>query len=201
VEVHLFDDYWEDLGTIKSYYEANIALTDPNPRFRFNSPEAPIYTEARHLPPSEIVGGTITKSMIVDGSVIGDGAVVVNSIIGLRCRIGKNVTIRNSIIMGSDYYQMSREVAADLIDNRPPIGVGDGSVIERAIIDKGCRIGKNVQIKLCDGMPANADLGDVVIRDGIIVVPAGTVLPDGSLLYTPHANSDRSVSLVSSGGF
>jgi glucose-1-phosphate adenylyltransferase len=185
VQVHLFHDYWEDIGTIKSYYEANLALTGSSPPFRFATSQAPIYTKTRHLPPSMIEGATIKRSMVVDGSIIGAGTIIENSVIGLRCRIGKNVTIRNSIIMGSDFYQTADEMAADLADNRPPIGIGDECLIERAIIDKGCRIGKKVQVTVREGMELSPNLGDVVIRDGIIVLPAGTLLPDGNILYRP----------------
>ncbi len=185
VHVHLFDDYWEDIGTIKSYYDANMALIGPNPPFRFASPETPIYTEARHLPPSVVDSASIRRCMIVDGCLIGEDAVLENSVIGLRCRIGHKVTIRNSIIMGNDSYQSAREVSADLQHGQPPVGIGDGSVIERAIIDKGCRIGKNVRIGPHAGATAKLQLPDVVIRDGIIVLPTGTIVPDGSVLGIP----------------
>jgi glucose-1-phosphate adenylyltransferase len=181
VQVHLFQDYWQDIGTIQSYYEANLALTGPDPPFRFAFPEAPIYTEALYLPPSEIEGATIRRTTIVDGCRIGAGSVLENAVLGLRSRIGKNVTIRDSIIMGSYRYQSAREVSADLASGRPPVGIGDNSVIERAIIDKGCRIGKDVQITARDGI-AKVHPGDIVVQDGIVVLPAGTVLPDGSRL-------------------
>ena len=185
VQVHLFNDYWEDIGTIRSYYEANLALTGPAPPFRFASAEAPIYTKTRDLPPSEIEGATIRRSLIVNGCVIGEGTMIENSVIGPGCRIGRNVTIRNSIIMGADCYQCESELAADRAADRPPIGIGDGSVIERAIIDKGCRIGKTVRIEAAAGPPADADIGEVVIRGGIAVLPAGTELPNGTALGRP----------------
>ena len=105
VQVHLFDGYWEDIGTIKSFYEANLALAKPDAPFDLASAEAPIYSHARFLPPTRIDGATIRGSLVADGSMIEEGAVIENSLIGLRCRIGRNVTIRNSIVMGNDFYE------------------------------------------------------------------------------------------------
>ena len=189
VHVHVFDDYWEDIGTIKSYYDANLALAGPNPPFRFASPEAPIYTEARHLPPSVVDSATVTRSMIVDGCLIGEGAVLENSLIGLRCRMGKNVAIRNSIIMGNDFYESAKQIAADVANNRPPLGIGEGSIVESAIVDKGCRIGKNVRISPRQVTTPDLAAEDVVIRDGIVVLPTGTVVPDGCTLGNPVQHS------------
>lgn len=178
VHVHLFDDYWEDIGTIRSFYEANLDLTLPNAPFKIEDANSPIYTHARSLPPTRCDGVHVKRSLISDGCVIGEGSVIENSVIGLRCRIGKNVTIANSILMGADNYQTSEELLADGREGIPTVGVGDGSYLDGVIVDKNCRIGEGVHIqggdvvKVPDGSP-------IVIQDGIIVIPKETILPDG----------------------
>lgn len=179
VQLHLFDGYWEDIGTIRSFYEANLQLAQPNPPFSMSSATSPIYTRARFLPPTRIDGAQITGSLIADGCVIEPGAKVENSVIGLRCRIGRDVTIRNTVLMGADYYEPSAKVAQNDTDGLPRIGVGPGSVIDGAIIDKNCRIGANSRI-VNDSERTDYD-GDAgcVVRDGVIVVPKNAVLPPG----------------------
>ena len=146
VQVHLFDGYWEDIGTIKSFYEANLALAKPNAPFDLASAEAPIYSHARFLPPTRIDGAAVRGSLVAEGSMIEEGAVIENSVIGVRCRIGRNVTIRNSIVMGNDFYEMPEWMAVHRANGNPPLGVGEGSHVEGAIIDKNCRIGRNTRI-------------------------------------------------------
>jgi glucose-1-phosphate adenylyltransferase len=178
VQVHLFDDYWEDIGTIRAFYEANLSLANPNPPFDLASPSAPVYSRARYLPPSLLQDARIRDSLIADGCRIGKGAVIENSIIGLRCMIGENVTIRNSIVMGSDYYLMEDE-ARRRDSNHPCVGIGEGSVIEGAIVDKNCCIGNNVRVVNEQGIVDGEDAEDCVIRDGIPVVVKNAELPDG----------------------
>jgi glucose-1-phosphate adenylyltransferase len=176
VQTHLFDGYWEDIGTIKAFYDANLALTSKTPPFKFVDADAPIYTHARFLPPTRVDGAHITGSLIADGCEIDEGADIQGSVIGLRYKIGKNANIKDTFLMGADRYEYSNNGSSDL----PPIGVGEGSKIEGAIIDKNCRIGKNVTIRLADKSIENADFGDkVVVRDGVIVVKKDAVLPDG----------------------
>ncbi|MEX0819522.1 MAG: glucose-1-phosphate adenylyltransferase [Pirellulaceae bacterium] len=174
VQAHLYDDYWEDIGTIKAFYESTLSLTSPNPPFDFYLPEAPIYSRARFLPPTNVDEATIKGSMIADGCKIGKGAVIENSVIGLRCKIGENVTIRNSILMGADFYETE-----DHRDGRTAVGIGDGSVIEGAILDKNCRIGQNVRIVNEAAVENSDDAEDCVIRDQIPIVLKDAVLPDG----------------------
>jgi glucose-1-phosphate adenylyltransferase len=172
VHVHLFDGYWEDIGTIRAFYEANLALALPDAPFPMNVPNSPIYTRARFLPPSRIDGATIKNSLVADGCEIGAGSKIINSVIGLRCRIGRNVEIRESILMGADYYDDGEEEAAHL-------RIGDESVIHGAIVDKNCRIGAGVHVHCpphCEDRPIDANC---VIRDGIIVVQKGATLPNG----------------------
>ena len=182
VQCHLFDGYWEDIGTIKSFFEANLQLADPCPAFDLSMPGAPIYTQGRFLPPSRIDRATIRGSLVADGCRIEEGAVVENSIIGLRCVIGRNATIRNSILMGNDYYELPHEIAADAAAGIAPLGVGSGSHIEGAIIDKNCRIGCNVRVVNTTGIENSEETPFGMVRDGIFVVPKGTTLPDGWVL-------------------
>jgi glucose-1-phosphate adenylyltransferase len=182
VQCHLFDGYWEDIGTIRSFFEANLQLADPNPPFDLSMPGAPIYTQGRFLPPSRIDRVTIRGSLVADGCRIEEGGVVENSIIGLRCVIGRNVTIRNSILMGNDSYELSEELAAGAAAGIAPLGVGEGSHIEGAIIDKNCRVGRNVRLVNSRGLENSEESPYGMIRDGIFVVPKGTTLPDGWVL-------------------
>jgi glucose-1-phosphate adenylyltransferase len=177
VQIHLFDGYWEDIGTIRSFYEANLELADSNPPFQLAS-EPSIFSRPRFLPPSRMDGATIKRSLLADGCVIDAGAVIENSVIGLRCRIGKDVTIRNSVIMGNDSYDTPEEIRARRAEGRPSIGIGEGTVIDGAIVDKNCSIGRNVRLVNHQGTEHQGDLGEVVVRDGIIVVPKGSELPD-----------------------
>lgn len=171
VYVHLFDDYWEDIGTIGAFFEANLALTRPNPPFLLDHPNAPIYTRARFLPPSRIERANIRDSLVADGCVIGEGAVIENSIIGLRSVVGANCVIRNSIIMGNDFYESP-------VAGRPPLMIGENSYIENAIVDKNCRIGRNVRIVNAEGLKEAPETEYCMIRDGVTVIPKDTVLPD-----------------------
>ena len=177
VQVQLFDGYWEDIGTIKAFYDANIALAGVAPPFEFVVEDAPVYSRPRFLPPTRVEDARVSLSMVADGCVIGAGTVIENSVIGLRCHIGENVTIRNSVLMGNDYYERPDQLAENRTQGRPNVGIGAGTVIDGAIIDKNCRIGQNVRIDTDTSQ--DADHGDVVIRDGVIVVPKGKTLADG----------------------
>lgn len=179
VFVHLFDGYWEDIGTIQSFFEANLQLAKPNPPFDLTSVGMPIFTRSRSLAPSRFNGATIRDSLIADGCRIEAGATIENSVIGLRCKIGKNVVIRNAVIMGHDFYQESDQVAADVAAGRPPLGIGDGTIIERAIVDKNVRIGRNVRIVNEREVRERADDGIAAICDGITCVVKDAVMPDG----------------------
>lgn len=179
VQVHLFDGYWEDIGTIKSFFQANIDLAMPNPPFDLNSRWAPLYSRARFLPPTKVDGATVRSSLLADGCTIGEGTVIENSVIGLRCRIGRNVTIRNSVLMGADFYQSPQDLDADRAAGRPPVAIGDGTTIEGAIVDKNCRIGRNVTIINRQGVENAEETPQAMICDGVVVVPKEATLPDG----------------------
>jgi glucose-1-phosphate adenylyltransferase len=174
VRVHLFDGYWEDIGTIKSFYEANLQLASRNPPFDLAPAAAPIYSRPRFLPPSRIHGATIRQSLVADGCMIEEGARIENSIIGLRAVIGRDVIVRNSILMGNDFYD-----SPDGPSGRIPLGVGPGSHIEEAIIDKNCRIAAGVRVLNSRGLSDTEEDQCGMIRDGIVVIPKGTTLPDG----------------------
>lgn len=179
VQTHLFDGYWEDIGTIKAFYEANLSLAKSNPPFELSSPEAPIYSRARFLPPTLLEGATVRGSLVAEGCRVGQGAVIENSVVGLRCIIGEGVTIRDSIIMGADEYESQAQLDANVRLGRPNIGIGAGSVIHGAIIDKNCRIGRNVRIINQRGLEdAGGDEDDCVVRDGIPCVVKEGVLAD-----------------------
>ena len=173
VQTHLFDGYWEDIGTIKSFYDANLNLASPDAEFDLISTDHPIYTRSRFLPPTQMSGARIKNSLIADGCRIGEGAVIENSIIGLRTIVGKNVTIKNSIIMGAADYERD--------DNkRIPLGIDEGTLIDGAIVDLDCRIGKNVKIiGNADQPDSDLEHSICVVRDGIPIIIKKSVLEDG----------------------
>lgn len=181
VHMHPFDGYWEDIGTIGAFYEANLALASPTPPFDFSDEKSPIYTRPRYLPPTLLERATVTESLISDGCVIQPGTEIEKSVVGLRCRIGRNTKIKNSILMGADFYETDEERARNDAENRPQLGIGEGSVIETALIDKNCRIGKNVRIGPCTNAE-DADLEFGMIRDGIFVIPKSTTIPDNTVI-------------------
>ncbi|MEX0824878.1 MAG: glucose-1-phosphate adenylyltransferase [Pirellulaceae bacterium] len=177
VQLHLFDDYWEDIGTIRAFYEANLSLASKTPPFDLNRPEAVIYSRPRFLPPSLMEDVKVHGSLIADGCLIGKGAVIENSVIGLRTVIGDNVTIRDSVVMGSDFTEPKDEPVED--PSGIPFGIGENSVIEGAILDKNCRIGSNVRVVNEAGTEYQGEEDPVQIRDGIPIVIKNAVLPNG----------------------
>jgi glucose-1-phosphate adenylyltransferase len=177
--VHLFDGYWEDIGTIRSFFEANLALAASERPFDLESANAPLYTRPRFLPPSRFDGATVRHSLIADGCVLEDGAVVENSVVGVRCHIGRGVVIRNSVLLGVDEYETAAESAAAAALGQPPMAIGDGTFIEGAIIDKNCRIGRHVRIANDAGVETSEETPEAMVRDGIACVQKGAILPDG----------------------
>ncbi len=179
VQAHLFDGYWEDLGTIQAYHAANLALTADDPPFAFHSPEGVIYTHMRNLPPARVSAAGVSGCLISDGCVIGAGTRLERSVVGVRSRIGHNVTLRDAVVLGANYYEGERRAVVP--PGAPPLGVGDDSVLERVILDKNCRVGRGVRLVNRDGV-RDAEGDNYVIRDGIIVVPGGAAVPDGTVL-------------------
>ncbi|HEY8413454.1 MAG TPA: glucose-1-phosphate adenylyltransferase [Pyrinomonadaceae bacterium] len=182
VQAFMFDGYWEDIGTIGAFYRANLDLTTKIPKFNLFDAEAPVYTRARYLPPSKVEETEINDSIISEGCII-NGAKVTNSVIGLRSRISQGVQIDASFMMGADIYQTFEEMRSDLSKGLPRVGVGAGTVIKRAIIDKNARIGSNARL-LNEAGTAEADGpgGAYFIRDSIIIVPKSAVIPDGTVI-------------------
>lgn len=178
VQVHVFDGYWEDIGTIRSFYEANLALCSNNPPFDLMSPDAPVYSRARYLPPTFMSDASVKGSLVADGCQIGKGSKIENSIIGLRCKIGENVHIKDSIIMGADFYEDNLPPGENN-DSDIPLAIGSGSFIEGAIVDKNCRIGQNVVVTCPDDTPdSDVENPQFVIRDGVPILVKGAVIPD-----------------------
>ena len=172
VSAFIFQGYWEDIGTIRAFYEANLDLTDVVPEYSFFEPESPIYTHPRFLPGSKINGATLRQAIVSDGCIISD-AHLERCVVGIRSVIQSGATIRNSIVMGADYFELGQTDSS-----QPPIGIGRNCVIDRAIIDKNARISDGVVISP-EGKPSNLDGDNYFIRDGIVVIPKNAVIPAG----------------------
>lgn len=177
---YVYQGYWEDIGTIKAFFDANLDLSNEVPKFNFFDTQAPIYTHARYLPASKIVRGQLERAMISDGCVIVD-AHIEHAVIGIRSRIEAGAVIKDSILMGHDDYETPGELMAMQERGVPPLGVGKNTYIERAIVDKNARIGENVRISP-KGKPENYDGPNFYIRDGIVVVPKNAVIHSGTVL-------------------
>jgi glucose-1-phosphate adenylyltransferase len=176
VFAYLHQGYWEDIGTIRAFYEANLDLCEPLPRFNFYDATAPVFSHARYLPPSKIIKSQIERSVIADGCIIND-ALIEHSLIGVRSRIDAGAIIRDTLVMGHDFYETPERAH----QGAPPMGVGPETVIERTIVDKNARIGANVRITP-DGKPLELDGRNFYVRDGIVVIPKNAVIPDGTII-------------------
>jgi glucose-1-phosphate adenylyltransferase len=182
VQAYLFDGYWEDIGTISAFYRANLDLTTKIPKFNLFDAEAPVFTRARYLPPSKVEESQILDSILSDGCIV-NGATITNSVIGLRSRIGKGVRVDSSFLMGADYYQSIEEMRVDLVAGKPRVGIGEETVINRAIIDKNARIGGGVRLlNEARVIHADGEAGTYYIREGIIIVPKNAVIRDGTIV-------------------
>jgi glucose-1-phosphate adenylyltransferase len=182
VQAYLFNDYWEDIGTIAAFYKANLDMTSAIPPFNLFDAEAPLFTRARYLPPSKIDDCEIRDSIISDGCII-NGAKINRSVIGLRSRIAEGAQIDAAYMMGADFYQTLEDMVADREAARPRVGVGENTIIRRALIDKNARIGKDVRL-LNEAAAETADGPDGMyyIRDRIIIVPKNALIPDGTVV-------------------
>lgn len=184
VQAYLYNGYWEDIGTIEAFYDANLALTQqPQPPFSFYDEQAPIYTRARYLPPTKLLDSHITESMIGEGSIIKECRIS-HSVLGIRSRIEAGCLIEDSLLMGADYYEpfVERQCSLDKEKNIP-MGIGADTTIRRAIIDKNARIGRDVKIINKDRVQeAEREKQGFFIRNGIIVVFKGAVIPDGTVI-------------------
>ncbi len=183
VQAYLFDDYWEDIGTIEAFYEANLTLTrQPQPPFSFYDEKAPIYTRARYLPPSKLLDCHITESIIGEGCIL-KNCQIQHSVLGVRSRIEAGCVIDNSLLMGADFYQPFAERNTNCETRQIPMGIGANTTIRRAIIDKNAHIGCDVQIINKDRVEeAERESEGFYIRNGIIVVMKNAVIPDGTII-------------------
>ncbi|AZB73554.1 glucose-1-phosphate adenylyltransferase [Synechococcus elongatus] len=182
-QAFLFNDYWEDIGTIASFYEANLALTQqPSPPFSFYDEQAPIYTRARYLPPTKLLDCQVTQSIIGEGCILKQ-CTVQNSVLGIRSRIEADCVIQDALLMGADFYETSELRHQNRANGKVPMGIGSGTTIRRAIIDKNAHIGQNVQIVNKDHVE-EADREDLgfMIRSGIVVVVKGAFIPDNTVI-------------------
>jgi glucose-1-phosphate adenylyltransferase len=176
VFAYLHQGYWEDIGTIRAFYEANLDLCEPLPKFNFYDATAPVFSHARYLPPTKIIKSQVERSVIADGCIIND-ALIEHSLIGVRSRIEAGATIRDTLVMGHDFYETPERAHP----GAPPMGVGPGTVIERTIVDKNACIGAGVRITP-DGKPSEVDGRNFYVRDGIVIIPKNAVIPDGTLI-------------------
>jgi glucose-1-phosphate adenylyltransferase len=180
VASYQYDGYWTDIGNIYSFFEANLALTDEIPPFNLFDNSNAVYTRARMLPPAKISGTTLEKAIISEGCII-NASRIEHSVIGIRSRIGYGTTIVSSYLMGTDYYETIEEMTHATERGLPTLGIGDRCYIKNAIIDKNCRIGNDVRINGSDQLE-NTDHSLYTIKDGIVVVKKGAILPDGFVI-------------------
>lgn len=179
----LFNDYWEDIGTIGAFYEANLALTDqPNPAFSFYDEKFPIYTRPRYLPPSKLQDSQVTQSIIGEGSLL-KACSIHNCVLGVRTRVEDDVVLQDTLVMGADYFESSEEREVLRERGGTPIGVGQGTTVRRAILDKNVRIGRNVTIVNKDHVD-EADRPELnfYIRNGIVVIVKNGTIADGTTI-------------------
>lgn len=172
-----YGGYWTDIGNIYSFFEANLALTMDIPPFNLFDENNTVFSRARMLPPSKISGTTITQTIIAEGTII-HAASIANSVIGIRARIGAGSIIESCYIMGNDFYETIAEIAHDFDRGLPKVGIGDNCNMKNVIIDKDCRIGNNVIIKGGTHL-ADSDHSLYTVKDGIVVIKKGSVVPDG----------------------
>jgi glucose-1-phosphate adenylyltransferase len=177
---YVFQGYWEDIGTIRSFFEANLDLVSELPRFNFFDMSAPIFSRPRYLPGSKINGAQIDHAVISDGCII-NHARITQSIVGLRTIVGSGTELNRVIILGSDYYESQESVDHHETEGRPRIGIGANCRIENAIIDKNARIGNNVTISAA-GKEQDVDHDLYYVRDGVIIIPKNAIIPNGTVI-------------------
>ncbi|MFQ3651980.1 MAG: sugar phosphate nucleotidyltransferase [Gemmataceae bacterium] len=175
VHAYQFHGYWQDLGhSIRTYHESQLALASDQPPFDFHTPDGVIYTHMRNLPASRVQAAQVEQSLISEGCVIEPNVELYHSLVGLRARVGAGTVLRETVVCGADRYDTPETPG-------PPLGIGPNCLIERAILDKDCRIGANVRI-LARGRPERLDAENYVVREGILVVPKGAILPDNTFI-------------------
>lgn len=180
VRAYLFNGHWEDIGTIRSFYHANLDLAAVMPKFNLFDADAPIYTRPRYLPGSKLVDCVVKDSLISDGCIL-NRVEIIHSVIGVRARIESGTRLENTLMMGADYYQSLPELADDRQHGLPWMGIGENTTIRNAIIDKNVRIGSNVRI-LNEAGHEEFDGDNYYIREGIVVIPKGATITDGTII-------------------
>jgi glucose-1-phosphate adenylyltransferase len=183
VQAYLFKGYWEDIGTIEAFYNSNLALTkQPQPDFSFYEEKYPIYTRSRYLPPTKLLDATVTDSMIGEGCILKQCRIS-HCVLGVRTRVESECVIEDTLIMGADFYESLSVRQAKLNQGDQPVGIGVGSTIRQAIVDKNARIGSNVQIINKDRIEeANREDEGFIIKNGIVVVIKNAIIPDGTVI-------------------
>ena len=177
---YTYKGYWEDIGTIRSFYEANLDMVSTIPKFNFFQMEMPIYTRPRFMPASKINGAAIDQAIISDGCII-DRSRISQSLVGIRCLLSPGCRVHRSVLMGADFYETDASKSDSKSKGIPLVGVGENTRIESAIIDKNARIGANCVISP-EGKPDHFDGENYYVREGIAIVPKGAVIPDGTIL-------------------
>ena len=180
VSAYFFDGYWEDIGTIRSFYSANIALTDVSPEFNFYDEQAPIYTNRRHLPSTKVNSSSIRSSILAEGSIIDDSELD-RTIVGIRSIISNGSRVYQSVLMGADFYESDVLRAENEQSGVPNVGIGEKCLIQNAIIDKNARIGDNAVIANTKNVD-NYDSDNYYIRDGIVIVPKDATIPPDTVI-------------------
>jgi len=180
VQAHVHQGYWEDVGTIASYFQASLALTGAIPPLDLYDVMHPVYTHPRFLPATRFEGCTLRRALVSEGCIV-MGAEIERSVVGIRSRIGPGTRLRDTLVLGADFYERLDEIERALAGGIPPVGIGADCVIEQAIVDKNARIGRGVRI-LVDGRARHADAPTHHVREGIVIVPKGAVVPDGAVL-------------------
>jgi glucose-1-phosphate adenylyltransferase len=178
---HIFEGYWEDIGTVRAFFEANLALAQPLPPFNFFEPNAPIYTQDRYLPASKL------NKCAIDHVVIGDGSILTDStlhhcVLGIRTFIGEGSSLEDTVVMGADFYEGDGQLEANTSRGRPHLGIGRNCRIKGAIIDKNARIGDGCVLDATGKADGSYASGTVIVRDGVLVVTKGAVLPPGTVV-------------------
>jgi glucose-1-phosphate adenylyltransferase len=182
VKAYLFDDYWEDIGTIRSFFEENLKLARHNAPFEFYDPASPIYTSPRFLPPAKVENCRVTEAIISHGALVRD-SIIDHAVVGLRSQVERGCTIRSSLLIGADFYESEEERALIKAKGGVPMGIGAGSTIENCIIDKNARVGPNCRLTNAAGVQeASREEDGYVIRSGIIVVCRNATIAPGTVI-------------------
>jgi glucose-1-phosphate adenylyltransferase len=178
---HIFEGYWEDIGTVRAFFDANLALAQPLPPFDFFDATEPIYTQDRYLPAAKLNKCAIDHVVIGDGSIITDSSLH-HCVLGVRSYVGEGTSLEDVVVMGADFYETPAQLKENASRGRPRVGIGARCKVKGAIIDKNARIGEGC-VLIADGKADGSYIGGaVIIRDGVLVVPKGAVLPAGTVV-------------------